>query len=93
MLSGRTFALAALVLAATASSPASAVEGAEETEEPGATKEREKGTGLGLNIVKTTVEAMGGKIEVESEKGKGTRFTLLLPRSNPDEHAGDSDAH
>jgi two-component system NtrC family sensor kinase len=37
------------------------------------------GTGLGLSLAKRTVEAHGGKIEVTSEVGKGTRFVVLLP--------------
>ncbi|MBI4396766.1 MAG: HAMP domain-containing histidine kinase [Elusimicrobia bacterium] len=37
------------------------------------------GTGLGLYIVKKTVEDMGGSIRVESEKGAGTRFVLTFP--------------
>jgi signal transduction histidine kinase len=38
-----------------------------------------KGTGLGLFITKTMVEAMGGRIRVESEAGKGSRFVFTLP--------------
>ena len=37
------------------------------------------GTGLGLPIAKTTVEAHGGRIEAESRLGEGTRISLRLP--------------
>ena len=36
------------------------------------------GTGLGMPIVKKYIDMMGGTIEVESELGKGTKFTVLL---------------
>ncbi|MDP8980859.1 MAG: ATP-binding protein [Acidobacteriota bacterium] len=37
------------------------------------------GTGLGLAIVRHAVEQMGGEVSVESEFGRGSRFTLKLP--------------
>ncbi len=37
------------------------------------------GSGLGLAITQRLVEMMGGRIEVQSEKGKGTTFTVWLP--------------
>ena len=40
---------------------------------------RYHGTGLGMTIAKQYIDAMGGTIQVESEPGKGTRFTVRLP--------------
>ncbi|MEO7836933.1 MAG: EAL domain-containing protein [Acidimicrobiales bacterium] len=39
------------------------------------------GTGIGLSIVRSLVEAMGGHVGVKSAKGKGSTFTFALPRS------------
>ncbi len=42
--------------------------------------EKEKGTGLGLVLVKEFVTKNNGKIEVESKLGKGSSFTLIFPK-------------
>lgn len=47
------------------------------------TKEVGKGTGLGLFIVKKEIDRHGGKLQVESEPGAGTTFTLHFPLHNP----------
>jgi two-component system NtrC family sensor kinase len=47
------------------------------------TKEPGKGTGLGLSISARIIDAFGGRITVESAKGKGTRFVIWLPASEP----------
>jgi signal transduction histidine kinase len=44
---------------------------------------RDHGVGLGLSICKGLMEAMGGSIEVSSTAGRGSRFTLVLPRVVP----------
>jgi signal transduction histidine kinase len=42
----------------------------------------ETGTGIGLSIVKQIINEHGGTIEVESEPGKGSKFTLTLKRAS-----------
>lgn len=42
-----------------------------------------KGTGIGLMLTKKVVDEHGGTIEVQSEKGAGSRFVIRLPASDP----------
>ena len=52
------------------------------------TKPLGKGTGLGLSISYTLIQQHGGRIEVTSEPGEGTRFTITLPVSGSGRGAG-----
>ncbi|MBC5773600.1 chemotaxis protein CheA [Pontibacter sp. KCTC 32443] len=71
--------------------PASTVEHLSDTEalsylfEPGFSLAKEvtefSGRGVGLDVVKNAVDSIGGRIRIESVKGKGTTFTLQLPTS------------
>jgi len=46
--------------------------------------EKKEGSGLGLALTRQLVEIMGGRIWVESEYGKGSRFTFTLPLATAD---------
>ena len=48
------------------------------------TKPVGKGTGLGLSVSYGIVQQHGGTLEVESDEGKGTTFTVTLPGSGRD---------
>jgi signal transduction histidine kinase len=47
------------------------------------TKPSGKGVGLGLPSLKAMVEASGGRLEVASEPGRGSRFRIFLPMAYP----------
>jgi len=46
------------------------------------TKPAGKGTGLGLSVSRSIITAHGGELTCDSEEGKGTRFTVVLPVGN-----------
>jgi signal transduction histidine kinase/DNA-binding response OmpR family regulator len=52
----------------------------EEFRQVGADEEREGGTGLGLALAQRLIHAHGGQIEVDSTVGRGTTFTVTMPK-------------
>lgn len=48
-------------------------------------RRRSEGAGLGLAIVKAIAEAHGGRVELQSQLGKGSTFTIVIPLEPPQE--------
>lgn len=59
--------------------------------EPFFSGKRSKGTGLGLSVTQKIVHEHGGRIEVESEEGKGSTFRIFLPRQPAGSNGAGSD--
>ena len=62
----------------------------EEYRQAGDISARRVGTGLGLAITRRLVQMHGGFIEVQSDLGRGSRFTIVLPSEPPPAPAGDA---
>jgi CheY-like chemotaxis protein len=58
----------------------------------GAESEAIEGTGIGLAIVKSLVEHMGGHVQVSSRSGEGSLFEVVLPRAAADDPAAPAPA-
>ena len=58
--------------------------------EPFYSTKKDKGTGLGMFITYGIVRRLGGDIDVESEEGRGTTFTITLPHMPPQSAGGDA---
>ena len=66
------------------------------TQEHGSARTHYRGTGLGMSIVKSLVDAMNGTIEARSVQGEGTTFTFTLPFEidhRAEENAAADEAH
>ncbi|MCP5536063.1 MAG: response regulator [Akkermansiaceae bacterium] len=50
-------------------------------------RRKHRGAGIGLSLVKSLTESMGGDVQVESQLGKGTTFTVRIPAPEPPEGA------
>jgi signal transduction histidine kinase len=57
------------------------------TQVDGSSTRRVGGTGVGLFVARTLADALDGRIEVSSALGKGSTFTLILPRREPDDQS------
>ncbi len=55
------------------------------------TKGEGKGTGLGLSMVYSFIKQSSGLMQIESEPGKGTAISMLLPRANQDSAGSQND--
>jgi PAS domain S-box-containing protein len=57
------------------------------------TRQKKSGTGLGLTVSKRIVDEHGGRLEFESEPGKGTTARMVVPAGNEDRYASPVEGH